>query len=214
MILMLSQDWKPLIKPHRRQGFPAKKRQIGREKYSILVGVLGKLGKKRQKQTEKWKRVRKDKEGERYEFMFLFLKQWQDCFWSSSLFVDSFYQADSCIGLNLNLSLRMGICSWFVFVFFPVSHSPFIWTLLENNIAIGKHISSFLKCWLVTCPHTHTYTHLSVCLSIYRKRVRKHPPILCYNFTFLGGGCGSIKWRWTLLLLVELCPHKWNMLKS
>ena len=133
-----------------------------------------------------------------------------------SLFVDSFYQAHSCIWLNLNLSLRMGIYGWFVFVFFPVSHSPFIWTLLENSIAIGKHISSFLKCWRICYMPTHTRTHicLSVCLSIYRKRARKHPPILCCNFTFLGGGCGSIKWRWTLLLLVELCPHKWNMLKS
>lgn len=81
MILMLSQDWKPSTKPDSRQGFSAKKKQVGRENIFYFSWDFREIGGERQKETVTWKRVMKDKE--RYECVFLLLKQQQDCFCSS-----------------------------------------------------------------------------------------------------------------------------------
>ena len=134
---------------------------------------VGILGKKRQKETEKWKRMRKDKEAERYECMFLLLKQWRGCFCSSLFLWFYLTKQITVTRLNLNLSWRMGIYSWFMFVFTLTDH--FCFTLhpsgdQHSNWKTHMILSQMLTYSCPTPPPTQACTHLFVYLSTEREK--------------------------------------------
>ena len=108
--------------------------------------------------------------------MFLLLKQWQACFWSSLLLWFYFTKQITVIRLNLNLSWRMGIYSWFVFVFIPTGH--FCFTLhpsgdQHSNWKTHDSLSNVdLFIHALRCP-PHSHTHTPVYLSIYLQKERE-----------------------------------------
>ena len=109
--------------------------------------------------------------------MFLLLKQWQACFWSS-LFVWFYLTKQiTVIRLNLNLSWRMGIYSWFVFVFIPTGHFCFTLHPSGEQHSNGKThmiLSQMLTYLFMPRPaHLHSCIHTPVYLSIYLQKERE-----------------------------------------